>query len=286
MIYNLGTTVPLTWFNDGVSLGSASLAVTDPNGKTYTQTVSDGGSGTYTANFTPTIYGRFTVLWTASQAGVEGSSQDVFEVRPDAPVALISVADFVDWANLPDAQAKTDANKIQSLIEAASRIAVDITGPQTVQTFTEWFDGGIATISPTYKPVIQVLGAAEYYGISEFILTEQPLGFQTDAFAFTVDYFTGQITRRTYGGAQAQFAIGSKNVRIIYTAGRAYIPENVQIAVKELVRFWYVHTQTPSGRGGRNSLGGEDLSTVSLGYAIPNFVVEMLQPDWRGPGIA
>lgn len=286
MIFNLGTTVPLAWFNNGVSLGTATLTVTDPNGKVYTQSVSDGGSGTYNAAFTPAIYGRFSVLWTASLAGVEGSSQDVFEIRPDVSKAIISVADFTDWANLNAESAKADANKIQRLIEAASNIVEDITGPLTIKTYTEWFDGGRATISPARKPLIQVLGAAEYYGISEFILTEQPLGFQTDAFAFTVDYITGQITRRTYGGAQAQYAIGSKNVRIIYTAGRNYIPENVQIACMELVRFWYTHSQTPGGRGSRNVAALEELSPVSIGYAVPNFVIEMLQPHRRAPGIA
>lgn len=285
MIYNLGTTVPLSW-NNGTTLGQATLTVTDSVGVTHTQTVSDGGTGTYNANFTPDRYGLFSVLWTASQNGIEGSSQDVFEVRPDAPLALVSMADVIDTLNLPANAATTDANKIQRLIEAASSLVLDITGPMKPKQYTEWFDGGTETVSPAHKPLIQVLSASEYYGISEFILTEQPLGFQTNAFAFTVDYITGQIMRRTYGGAPAQYVIGSKNVRIIYTAGRPYVPDGVQLATLELIRFFYTQTQVPSGRANRGSFGGEEITSVNIGYAVPNFVVEMLQPHRRAPGIA
>lgn len=284
MIFNLGTTVPLTW-NNGVTLGTATLTVTDPSGNVFTQSVADSGGGVYNAKYTPGVYGRFGVQWAATLAGVQGSSQDVFDVRPSGVVALVSVADVIEYQNLP-AQSPVELNKIQRIINASSILIQDITGPMSPQVFTEWFDGGLATVYPSEKPLTKVLSASEYYGISEFVLTEQPLGFQTDAFAFTVDYLTGQIMRRTYGGAKAWFAIGDKNVRITYQAGRKYVPENVQIGTLELIRFFYNHTQVPSGRGRGGGVSPEAMENVMIGFAVPNFVIEMVQTHRRGPGIA
>jgi hypothetical protein len=283
VIYNIGTSVPLTW-QAGTSLGSATLQITDPSGNVSTQTVSDSGSGTYNATYVPGVYGRFQVLWTAVQGGTDGSYQDVFDVRPNGMSALVSLSDVTEYLNLPT-QPAVELNKLQRILNASSILIQDITGPMAPTVYTEWFDGGTETVSPSHKPVIRVLSAAEYYGISEFVLTEQPLGFQTDAFAFTVDYITGEVMRRTYGGAAAQYAIGDKNVRITYQAGRSYVPENVQLGTLELVRFFYNHTQVPSGRGGRPA-GPDGLENVLIGFAVPNFVVEMVQPHWRGPGIA
>lgn len=284
MIYNLGTTVPLSWSN-GTDLGPATLTVTGPDGTvTSTPNITTTG-GVYTGTFTPPAFGLFTVLWQAGSGAAEGSYQDVFEVRPDAPVALISLDDAREALRLRSTDTADNA-KIQRLIEGASILILDITGPMTSQEYTEWFDGGVETVSPSYQPLTRVVAAAEYYGLSKFVLTEQPLGSQTDAFAFTVDYFTGQIMRRTYGGAPAMFAIGGKNVEITYQAGRPYVPENVQIACGELVRHFYTHTQPP-GRTKYGTASGDDgPDQVSIGYAIPNFVLEMIQPTRRAPGIA
>lgn len=283
MIYNLGTTVPLQWVN-GVDLGPATLAVTDPNGVTTSTPNITSSAGTYSGSFLPAAAGLHTVLWTAATGATKGAFEDVFEVRPNTLLALISVADAREHLRLRSSDT-SDNPKIQSIIEASSRLIVDITGPMTYQNFSEWYDGGLSNIVPEHLPLVQVTAAAEYYGLSKFILTEQPLGLQTNAFAFTVDYVTGQITRRTYGGAPAMFAIGAKNVNIQYKAGRALVPENVQLATKELVRHLYQETQV-QGRPKHGSAGEDPMDNRLIGYAVPNFVAELLQPDRRAPGIA
>lgn len=283
MIFNLGTTVPLNWVN-GSDLGPATLQITGPTGTITTTPNITATAGTYTGTFLPTVAGLHTVLWTATTQATHGSYEDVFEVRQNTPLALISLDDAREFLRLRSNDTADNA-KIQAIIESASRLILDITGPMTIQSYNEWWDGGLSTIVPEHLPLVQVTAAAEFYGLSKFVLTEQPLGAQTNAFAFTVDYVTGQITRRTYGGAPAMFAIGSKNVNIQYTAGRTQVPENVQVATRELVRHLYTNTQIP----GRPKFGGqgEDLIDEKLiGYAVPNFVVEMIQPDRRAPGIA
>lgn len=284
MIYNLGTTVPLTWVN-GVTLGNATMAATAPSGAITTVTgISDSGTGTYTLNFNPAEAGLYDILWTASLSGVFGSYQDSLEVRQQGLNALISLQDARDhlrWRTTDTA----DNAKLQNMIEAASILIVDLVGPMSPQTFVEWFDGGVPQIKPANVPLVSITQVVEYYGLSAFTLTNQPLGSQTNAFAYTLDPVTYQLTRRTYGGAQANFATGTKNVMVSYIGGRPMIPENVQVATRELVRHLYTTSQVPN-RSGVSRTSDTEAQLDYLGFAIPTFVIEMLQPHRRSPGIA
>jgi hypothetical protein len=282
LITNLGATVSLQWTTS--DLGVATLAVTDPNGVVTTTSSIANASGAYTAPFTPTVAGLHTVSWKATTGATRGASQDVFEVRQTGPIGLISLDDARSVLRLRAGNTSDDA-MLQTIIESASKVVVDITGPMTVSQYTETFDGGVTTIVPSRAPIVRVVSANEYYGTSVFALTEQPLGAQTSAFGYTVDYLTGEITRRTFGGGTALFAFGSKNISITYTAGRTQVPENVQLATKELVRHFYQATQVP-GRPKMGAVADDGFGEVAIGFAVPNFVVEMLQPDRRAPGIA
>lgn len=285
MTYNLGTTIPLSW-NNGADLGPATLKITAPDNTVTTVSNLAATGGVYSSPYTPTMAGLHEVLWTATATDTHGSSEDVFEVRPNSPTALISLDDARATLRLRSTDTADNA-KLQNIIESASRVILNITGPMNAETFTEWFDGGVPTVFPSQSPLVAVTAAAEFYGLSKFVLTEQPLGQQTTAFAFTVDYLTGEIMRRTYGGAQAMFAIGSKNVMIEYQAGRILVPENVQLACRELVRHLYTHTQVPGRpKFGSNTGMDDGLPDVPIGFAVPNFVVQLLAPDRRAPGIA
>jgi hypothetical protein len=282
MIYNLGTTVPLAW-NNTVDLGLATLTVTSPDGVAHVTSSISSSAGMYTSTYLPTAAGRHSVVWTAGTT-TKGSWQDVFEVRPNTPAAFISLDDARKHLRLRDAD-RVDDVMLLSIIESASRIVVDITGPMMPTQYTEFFNGGVATLMPTQFPLISVVSLIEYYGTSAFTLTEQPLGAQSTAYGYTVDYVTGQISRRAFGGSAAMFAAGAKNIVLVYTAGRALIPENVLTATKELVRHFYQHTQVP-GRPKMSAAGDDGYSELMIGFAVPNFVVEMLQPDRRAPGFA
>jgi hypothetical protein len=149
------------------------------------------------------------------------------------------------------------------------------------------FDGGVPTLSPDWLPLVSVQSCTEYYGLSGFALTEQPLGTQMNAFAFTVDYQSGQIQRRTFGGAPAQFAVGSKNVKLVYTAGRlGSIPYTIRLGALELIRHLFQQTQ----QGGRPKFGNAamdgDAFSTPMGFALPDRVIELWAPFRRAPGIA
>lgn len=283
MIVDINSTVSLRW-NAGSDLGAVSVVVTDP--LTAPHTVAGGATsvaplGTYTATYVPTMAGRHTVTWTSATRVFN----DVFEVRPAAFNALISVQDAKDHLRLT-ANNRISDDTIQGFVEAASIAIQNITGPIVPTSFNEYYDGGAETVSVDNKPIIKnSVQIIEYYGTQAWPLTEQPLGGQQSAYGFTVDYSTGQIRRRTFGGGSALFALGAKNVNVTYKAGRDVVGQNIQTATKELVRHLWSSTQIP-GRPKSSSLGDDGFGWVPVGFAVPNFVVQLLQNDARPPGVA
>jgi hypothetical protein len=107
-----------------------------------------------------------------------------------------------------------------------------------------------------------------------------------NAFSFTVDYQTGQITRRTFGGEAAMFALGAHNIKVVYTVGTGTVPWAVRLGTLELIRHLWQLTQ----QGGRPKFaaGGydNDVAAIPAGFALPNRVLELWAGSRRPPGIA
>jgi hypothetical protein len=288
-VYFLGQDVPLatTVLNDAgvpATAATVTLLVTNPDGTTQTPAVTSQGSGSYAA-VVPAVaqVGVYLYRWTATGSGFSWASEGQFQTRASAIELMVDLPSVKAHLNMPLNDTSQD-DELQGFLLAAEPIIEDITGTVVPKVYTEFFDGAGETISLAHQPVISIQSAHEYYGLSAFLLTEQPLGTQMNAFAFTVDYTTGQVTRRTFGGQAARFAIGSKNVQFVYTAGLASVPFNIRLGTLELIRHWWQQTQ----QGGRPKRGGGDSSDghVSMGFAVPDRVVELLQPHRRPPGCA
>jgi hypothetical protein len=266
---------------------SVSVAVTDPSGAITSPVVGGPLSGAYTA-VVPSVAvpGVWLYRWTATGEGVSWASEGQFTVREVGAEQLVDLASVKAHLNIPPNDTRQD-DELQGFILAAADLARYHCGPFLPETHTQYFDGYVSTVVPDWLPLTSVLSATEFYGLSEFTLTEQALGAQMDAFAFTVDYSTGQITRRTFGGEAALFAAGAKNIKIVYTAGRGgKIPWSVRLGMLELIRHLWQLTQ----QGGRPKFGsaydGSDGPTFPTGFALPTRVLELWSPFRRPPGIA
>jgi hypothetical protein len=266
---------------------TASLTVTDPSGNVTHPTAATGPSGALSA-VVPSVAtaGVWLVRWTATGTGVGWAYEDQFTVRPTGIEQMVDLLSVKKHLNINLTDTRQD-DELQNFILAAADQARDICGPLLAETQTQYFNGAVSTISPDWLPVASVLSCTEYYGLSAFALHEEPLGSQMDAFAFTVDYATGQITRRTFGGEAAIFAAGVKNIKLVYVAGRAgAVPYTVRLGALELIRHLWQQTQ----QGGRPKFGGAgmdgDSLGVPMGFALPDRVVELWAPYRRPPGIA
>jgi hypothetical protein len=266
---------------------AVTFTVTDPTGiSTTPSAVSTGGGGYVAVVPSAAVAGVWTYRWTAAGTGVQWASEGQFQVRPLGIEQLVDLVSVKKHLNMSETDTLPD-DELQGFILAAADLARDVCGPFLPETHLQFFDGGVNTIVPDWLPLASILSATEYYGLSAFPLTEQQLGSQMNAFAFTADYTTGQITRRTFGGQPAMFAIGAKNIKFVYLAGRSgQVPFTVRLGALELIRhLWQLTQQGGRPRWGGAALDGESMG-VPTGFALPQRVLELWQPFKRPPGIA
>jgi hypothetical protein len=294
--------VPLAWApvdDEGNSITGGSVTVTatvtDPSGNVTTPTVSQqvAGSGTYNAVAeSVNTAGIWLVSWLATGTNTGGTTvqatyEEQFQVQAGGLQQIVDLPSVRDYLRIPLTDTSRD-NALMGFIFAASEVVRDFCGPFLAEQHTQFFDGGGPKLVPDWLPLISVQSVTEYYGLSAFSITEQPLGTQQNAFGFTVDYQTGELTRRTFGGEAAYWARGAKNVKVVYTAGRAGpLPWAVRLGALEMIRHLYQLTQ----QGGRPKFGGNALDSaespmVPTGFAVPQRVIELLSTNQRAPGIA
>lgn len=197
---------------------------------------------------------------------------------------IVTLTDAQTALRVSPAAGSADLQILQWCVSAATSMVEQIVGITAQTTYSESYDGGVPVIYPLHQPLLSVQGVTEYIGTAVYPLTEQPLGSQRDAWGYTVNLMNGTIERRTWGGGPALFMPGEANVVVAYTAGYATIPENIHLAALALIRHLYAYF-LPRFKGSRDSWD-DGSSPVAMGYAMPNFVREMLAHDWRGPGIA
>lgn len=290
-VFYLGQDVPISVRvvdNAGVPTNATTVVatVTAPDLTTQTPAVTNSSTGAYSATVPAAAQaGTYLVRWVATGAFTFVCEQQ-FQVQPRAVEQVVDLPSVKAHLNLNLGDTSQDP-ELLGFILAAGPIIRDIIGPFLPETHVEFFDGGAQTVSVSWQPLMSVQSVYEYYGLAGFLLTEQPLGSQSTAFGFTVDYATGVLTRRAFGGGAAQFARGDKNVQVSYTAGRVSIPFNVRLGALELIRHnWQMTQQGGRGRMRSSVGGGGDEMSVPIGFAVPDRVVEMLAPHRRPPGIA
>jgi hypothetical protein len=290
-VYSNGQDVPLTCnvVNDSQlpsNAATVTVTVTNPDGTTQSPTAANIGVGSYVAIVAaPTMAGTYVVHWSATGSGFSYAYDDQFQVRPLGAEQIVDLASVKAHLNMSLTETSQDT-ELTGFILASYEVIRDIIGPVVPEVHTEWFDGGTKTVSLSWQPVMSVTVAYEYYGLSQFLLTEQPLGGQMNAFAFTVDYTTGQATRRTFGGQAAIYAIGDKNIQFTYVAGRSDVTYNVRMGCLELIRHNWSMTQQAGRPKLRSGMDGGGETAVPIGFAVPDRVIEWLAPHRRPPGIA
>lgn len=266
---------------------TVTLTVTSPTGTVTTPATTQAGLGVY-AGVVPAMAtsGVWLYRWTATGTGVGFVDEGQIFVRPLGIQQIVDLQSTKAHLNIPDANTSSDG-ELQGFILAAGELARDVVGPVLGEQHTEWYDGGSPTLTLDWQPVTAVQSVTEYVAASTWNLTEQPLGTSTDAYGYTVDLDRAQIVRRATGGA-VNFPTGIKNVKVVYTAGRAgQIPWAVRLGALELIRHLWQLTQQ-GGRPRWNSAGALDSesSIVPMGFALPQRVLDLWKPQKRPPGIA
>lgn len=168
----------------------------------------------------------------------------------------------------------TTANdtELQAYIESLTAVIEGHTGPVETQEVTETADGRgpfLALLRPPVQAIVSVTP----------VLTG---GSALDVAGLHVDGPSG-VVRRLDGGS---FSGGPWTV--VYTAGRGVIPPTINLAARILLQHLW-RTQLASPRGGLAG-SGNDFSVSDpipgFGYAVPNRVLQLLEPYKQPPGVA
>lgn len=102
------------------------------------------------------------------------------------------------------------------------------------------------------------------------------------------DYYYNPTPQTIYRGVQpwpvGVFASGFGNISVTYLAGYAVVPAHVQLATRELVRFWIEQ----GNQANRPAFGDGVESTpwAPQGFAVPKRVIELLAPERTLGGFA
>jgi len=202
---------------------------------------------------------------------------------------LVSLDEAKLHLDMPTSDTTVDA-ELQGFIDAATPLIENICGPITSESVTEWHDGGAGDRSALVlrrRPVLSVTSVTEYLGQTPQVLAAATTPANAAALSYSLEVATGTIIRRSAAGTVYPFAWGEQNVQVVYTAGFGSTPANVRLAALELIRHLWQSTQ----QGGRpafngNPADGNGFGPAGGGYAVPNFVIELLKPNERIPGIA
>lgn len=156
---------------------------------------------------------------------------------------------------------------IKAYIVAATPIIERIHGPVRSATTTLRANGG--------KSAVLLTGRIE----NAAAVTAVRVG-GTAWTGYVVDPDNGIV----YAGAGRVFDAGTANVEIDVTVGYATIPQNLQLAARELVRWWVQNGKQSPAAGALNLPGGGDPASDDA-YAIPRRVYQLCAPG-AGSGFA
>lgn len=199
------------------------------------------------------------------------------------PTPIVGLQDVYDHLAISTPNPALDA-KFNRYIGAVTDIIDNAVGDILPTEYDEWHNGGGNFIVLDHTPVISVQLVTEFYGMTLYTLTEQPLdgSVAMDFFGYSVDYKTGQIARRIRGAEPGLFAYGAKNIHVQYTAGIGEtVPMSLQFAALEDIRVLYQTTEL----GNRFGSDDEPVDMRSPLRLFPR-VMQFLAGYERIPGVS
>lgn len=218
------------------------------------------------------------------------------EVQPNllsGEAKLVGLPEVTDHLGIPP-QDRTHDAKLSQWINAAQVLIENLTGPIVLDTYDEWYEGGHSTISLRHKPsfgfgtepVLNLLAVSEYRGPIEYNLSIVGTPTQGSVYSVMLNAELGTVVRRTSGGGTYAFwsdpSHPQQSIHVVYEAGQATVPENVNLACIETLRWWFDTTQQV-GKG-RQTLADAEVGKPMV--ALPYHVISMLGPTARYPSLA
>jgi hypothetical protein len=159
--------------------------------------------------------------------------------------------------------------ELQDYIDSLTSVVERFTGPVLTRQITEQVEGSGGLLCLTHTPVVALVSVTPVL----------PAGAALDVSGLVLNSATGLLRRQsgTWAGVWS----------CVYTAGRGTeVPPTINLAARLLLQHLW-RTQYGPARGGG---GADDYSVTEpipgFGYAVPNRVLELLEPFRLPPGVA
>jgi hypothetical protein len=242
-----------------LSDATVALAVTAPDGTVSAPTVTHPSTGVYTADVTFTQPGDWLVVWTTTGAVVSADFDQVHVIAP--ALRIVGLAEVKEHGNITG---NASDRELLDFIGTAEQIIESIVGVVVPRTITDEVLGSSGELRKI--PVLEVLSVVDG-------------GVTLGPSAYTVRLDTGRVDSLRWGGLWR-----GPQTLVTYRPGRASIEEAIRWAAKELTVHLWRTTQTQRGGRARRTDEAADLAAESrAGYALPNRVLEALQPFALSP---
>ncbi|WP_405769305.1 hypothetical protein OG539_32815 [Actinacidiphila glaucinigra] len=177
---------------------------------------------------------------------------------------------------LAEAKAQLDLDtytsdiELQAYIDSLTAVVERLVGPVETRQVSEVIEGRGPVLCLSHIPVVALTSATPL----------QTGGESLDVADLVTDLPRGLVRRRSGGS----FAGGIWT--FVYDAGRGEIPATINLAARLLLQHLW-RTQYGAARGGA---GADDFAVTEpipgFGYAIPNRVLQLLEPYKVPPGVA
>ncbi|WP_329214802.1 hypothetical protein OG352_05210 [Streptomyces sp. NBC_01485] len=269
MAYDLGDVVQLTVTvidasDDPADAGNMTLTIGLPDDTTVTvDPVASDTPGVYVHGYATVQAGRHTVRWLATGANAMAHT-DVFDVREQLPVAIVSLARAKTQLEIPASDTSKD-EELRGFVSGATLAVERHLGFIVARrTFTErctpdrYGDVLLSNVPVVSLVTVQTPDASQSWDTDDL---------QADPATGQVEVLAGPALRA--------------GVDFTYRAGLAIVPEDYQLATLIIIEHLW---ETKRGAMGV-SLGGDNEPWMpGRGFAIPRRALELL--DSNLPGVA
>lgn len=252
---------------------TATLTITLPDQSTVEETgpwewAQSGTGWTATFDYTLPTAGLFQFAWVTTGPGT-APFPDFVNVRRAA--SIVSVAEMLlhlnkkGIKNPPDSSSASDVDELSSFMMAATELVEDRVGVCVPRQFTDQVDEGRFELVVPRMPILSVQSVASVW-----------VGGPVWDNVANPGLLKGTEHGTIYRPTQDFFWWPPWDV--VYTCGRAEVPERWVHAAKEQVRHLW---ETQRGGMPPAVLQGEEVfsSTVGFTFSVPRRVLELLETD-------
>ncbi|MBZ6175595.1 hypothetical protein KVH24_23120 [Streptomyces olivaceus] len=185
-------------------------------------------------------------------------------------MALLTLAEAKAQLNT---KSDVDDTELEAYVDSVTAVIEEFVGPVEPREVTEHHDAG----SGRRVLVLRMVPVLSLTSVTPLLIG----GVSYPVDGLVLDSDTGEVRRRDSGVFRGL-------LQAVTQAGRPSVPPTINLAARMLVQHLW-RTQRLS-RGGGLAGGGDDYSVSSpipgFGYAVPNRVLELLQPYRMPPGVA